>query len=104
MKKFLFILSFVLVAATAFAGQKTSTGDFSVTSSDPKLAKLALAPIDINSADATELQKIPGVGSAYATKIIANRPYTRKDQLLSKKVLPEAVYNKISVAIIAKSK
>ena len=58
--------------------------------------------IDINTATADQLKSLPGIGDAYSQKIIDGRPYTRKDQLVSKHILPQATCNKIAPMIIAK--
>ena len=58
--------------------------------------------IDINSADATTLKSIPGIGDAYSAKIIANRPYKGKDEIVKKAGVPQGVYDKIKDKIIAK--
>ena len=46
--------------------------------------------LDVNSASKADLVALPGVGEVYAQKIIDGRPYARKDQLVAKKVLPQA--------------
>jgi competence protein ComEA len=58
--------------------------------------------LDINSASDEDLKQLPGIGDALSKKIIDNRPYKRKDELVSKKVLPRATYEKIKDQIIAK--
>ena len=58
--------------------------------------------LDLNSATAAELEALPGVGKAYAARIIAGRPYTDKRQLVSKGILPEAVYRRIRERVVAK--
>jgi len=60
--------------------------------------------LDINSATPEELDALPGVGEARVKAIIAGRPYKGKDELVQKKILPKAVYDKIKDKIIAKQK
>jgi competence protein ComEA len=58
--------------------------------------------VDINTASESELKAVPGIGDAYASKIIAGRPYAKKDQLKSRNILPGPVYEKTKDLIIAK--
>lgn len=60
--------------------------------------------IDINSATEAQLSTLPGVAKARSEAIIKGRPYKGKDELLTKKIVPENVYNDIKDKIIAKQK
>jgi DNA uptake protein ComE-like DNA-binding protein len=67
-----------------------------------KSAARKSAQLDINSASRGDLMALPGIGDAYAQSIIAGRPYKRKDELVTRKIIPEATYDKIKDQIIAK--
>jgi competence protein ComEA len=59
--------------------------------------------VDINTATADQLKAIKGIGEAYSKRIIAGRPYTAKNQLNTRGILPPATYNAIKDQIIAKA-
>ena len=58
--------------------------------------------MDINTASVDELKALPGVGDAYAQKIVAGRPYKGRNELLDRKIVPADVYSKIRLSVKAR--
>jgi competence protein ComEA len=57
--------------------------------------------LDINTATPEQLKVLPGIGDAYIKRIIDGRPYTAKNQLVTRGVIPQATYDKVKDQIIA---
>lgn len=89
--------------ATGGAMQKAAPAPAATTGAAPTAAKQADL-LDINSATEAQLSTLPGIAKARSEAIIKGRPYKGKDELLSKKILPENVYNDVKDKIIAKQK
>jgi len=94
------LLAILVVLLVFVGGAAASSKDAPKAPAKAESAKHEL--VDINAASADELKAIPGIGDAYSKKIVDNRPYKRKDELVKKKVVPQATYDKIKDKVIAK--
>ena len=78
-------------AAGAWAQTRTAPG-----------APPASTLIDLNSASRDDLMTLEGIGEVRADAIIRARPFKAKTELVERRLIPEALYDKIADKVMAR--
>ena len=94
-------IAVLIFALSLFTGMAAAQVDSKASSAAAAASNMA-GKLDINSATVDQLKELPGIGEAFSQKIVDGRPYHSKLDLVHKKIIPQATYDKIKDMIIAK--
>ena len=61
----------------------------------------AAGKLDLNTAMPAQLRALPGMGDEYVRRVIRHRPYTAKNQLATRGILPAEEYRRIQDMVVA---
>jgi len=101
-KKLLGQIAVLIFALSLINGMAAGQAKPAAPATPAAAAKPAVDKLDINTATKDQLKELPGIGDAYSQKIVDGRPYRAKNELVQKKIVPQATYDKIKDLIIAK--
>src|SRR5216684_7335016 len=68
----------------------------------PAPAAPAASLIDLNTASRDDLMTLDGIGEVRADAIIRARPFRAKTELVERRLIPEALYDKIADKVMAR--
>jgi competence protein ComEA len=95
MSRVILVVIAALIAMTTGAGaQMPKAGD--------AVKAVPGTPLDLNTAALDQLKALPGVGEQYAKKIVDGRPFKKVDELMSRKIVPQSVYDRIKNLVAVK--
>jgi len=86
--------------SSSSATSKSSKSSTSSTSSTAAASKASAGTVDLNTASMEQLEALPGVGKATATKIVDGRPYSSVDDL-SRVGVSQKTIDKIRGSVVA---
>ena len=90
MRPILAFSTILLILWAAVAGAQTKT------------VNTAANPIDLNSASRDDLMTLDGIGEVKADAIIRSRPFKTKTELVERRIVTEALYEKIADKVYAR--